>query len=84
MSDQIDSSMKAENAEPEFKQFINKKGMPEKTAEEEAKLLEDQVTYIQYEELTDFEADHPFSKDYQQFMKEDMIKETLDKELWRD
>jgi hypothetical protein len=35
--------------------------MPEKTAEEEAKLLAEVVDYVQYDELTDFEADHPFN-----------------------
>ena len=58
-AEQIDSSMKDEA--PEFHQVINKKGMPEKTKEEEEKLLAEVVEYVQYDELTDFEADHPFN-----------------------
>ena len=81
MSEQIDSTM---TAEPEFKQVINKKGMPEKSAEEEAKLLEDVVTYVQYDEMVDFEADHPFMTGAAQYLQKDMIQCTLDKELWRE
>lgn len=38
--------MKDEGNAPEFKQVINKKGMPERTKEEEEKLKEEAVTYI--------------------------------------
>jgi hypothetical protein len=65
MSEQIDSTM---TAEPEFKQVINKKGMPEKTKEEEEKLLAEVVNYVQYDELTALEADHPFMTGAEQFL----------------
>ena len=42
--------------------------MPEKSAEEEAKLLEDVVNYVSYEELTDFEADHAFATGPDEYM----------------
>ena len=77
--------MKEEGEAPqEFKQVINKKGMPEKTKEEEEKLKEQAVTYIQYDELTDFEADHPFNTKFSEYIEKDMIKDTLDSELWKE
>ena len=91
--EQIDSTMKDESPqfklcdtlpEPtEFKQVINKKGMPEKSAEEEAKLKEQMVTYISYEELTDFEQEHPFMTGADEYMVKFLMSQIGDNEMWR-
>jgi hypothetical protein len=60
--------------------------MPEKTAEEEKKLLDQVVDIVSFEDLTDFEADHPFSTGPDEYMEKFLISQTQigDPEMWRD
>ena len=61
---------------------IEKLGVMEKGKEEDEALKQKAVTYVMYEELTDFDKDHIFHLDFNKFVNSVLPDKMRDPEEW--